>query len=432
MSKSAPHHTPASTIQFIHTPPELRRLTERLRAARVFGLDTEFIGETSYAPILCLVQISTAEEVTLIDPQALPDLDPLRELLADPGILKIFHAGAQDLAILCQRSAQGGAGPIAPRGPAAVADTQLLAGLVGVGYPLSYGKAAEYFCGAKLDKAHTYSDWSRRPLSAAQIQYAADDVRYLLRIHESLTQRLTALNRVSWAEALAAEFCAAAAAPPDPRQAYLKIKVGKGFGPQQLAVLRELAAWREQIAFEHNMPVRSFFSDTVLRDLARLMPNRLESLHQVDGFSRRELHSYATTMLELIRKVKAAKPESYPAPAPELDTSPDGAAFAESLWAAAQAICLGQSVCPAVVASQAQVLAAAGAIRRGGDVSAHAVLQGWRWDCLGRHLVAFAEGRCQLSLTCRQGRMQLISPAVAGSCNAASPNPRPDRGSKWE
>ena len=142
---------------------ELTALCRRLKAAGSFGIDTEFIGETSYTPILCLIQISMGSEVQLVVPMALDDLSPLLQLVCDPTIQKICHAGEQDLAILAQRAGAR---------PANVADTQVLAGLIGLGYPLSYAKLVEYFCAVSLAKAHTYSAWDRRPLKHAQHEFA--------------------------------------------------------------------------------------------------------------------------------------------------------------------------------------------------------------------------------------------------------------------
>ncbi len=398
MSKPHTHRTAAKPAEWIHSLGALAELCTRLRAAGRFGIDTEFIGETSYWPILCLIQISTDHHVDLIDPLALPNLDPLGEMIADPGIVKICHAGEQDLAILYRH---GG------RRPAGVWDTQLLAGLIGIGYPLSYGKLVEYFCGVNLEKAHTYSEWRRRPLTPAQLEYAVDDVLYLPSMERAISQRLTELNRNNWATALCDELCASASTPPDPRQMYLKIKVSKSFGPLQMAVLQALAAWREQIAFEHNMPARTLLPDTVLRDIAKLMPQRIQVLNRLEDFPHRERKSYGPAIMELIRQVKDSPPESYPPPPHELDVSPHGRSFEETIWAAAQVICLGQSVCTQLVESQSRVMALADALRAGADVSGHPVMQGWRYECLGRHLEAFAHGRSQLNLTCSGSRMQL-------------------------
>ncbi len=142
----------SSPAVLLSSDAELAALCDRLRTAGAFGIDTEFIGETSYAPILCLIQISIDADVELVDPLAITDLSPLLDLISDPAIVKICHAGEQDLAILAQRSGSR---------PANVIDTQILAGLIGLGYPLSYAKLVEYFCA-------TYS-WTKRTPTAPGI-----------------------------------------------------------------------------------------------------------------------------------------------------------------------------------------------------------------------------------------------------------------------
>ncbi len=159
---------PAPPARLLATADELSALCQHIAEAGRVAFDTEFIGENSYQPVLCLVQVATRERVELIDPLALQDLRPLWKLLADPAVEKICHAGDQDLAIMFQESGLA---------PAHVFDAQIGAGMLGLGYPLAYWRVVERFCGVSLEKAHTYSAWDRRPLSREQFRYAVDDVR---------------------------------------------------------------------------------------------------------------------------------------------------------------------------------------------------------------------------------------------------------------
>lgn len=387
----APHH-------LIDTPAEFHKVCDHLAAGGVFGFDTEFIGEFTYQPVLCLVQVATRERVELIDSMAIADMAPLWKLIADPKILKVCHAGEQDLAIAF---AQGGLAP------ANVLDTQMLAGLIGMGYPLAYWKLAEEFAGISLAKAHTYSAWNRRPLTGPQFEYAVDDVRYLLRIYDCLDAELGRLNRRTWAAAACEELTAAAAVAPDAQRVYLKIKTAKSYTAENLAILRALAAWREQVAFEHNLPARSLLPDEVLRDIAKSPPARPASLAKIKNFPPEELASYGPTILELIRQVRSSPPNTWPVPPEPANDSPRCKLYADMLWSITQVLCLGQSLSTTAVTSQAEVVQLAQALLERKDLSDIDLLRGWRLESIGRRLLEFAAGTTNLILSCRQQRLKI-------------------------
>ncbi|MEI8196791.1 MAG: HRDC domain-containing protein, partial [Phycisphaerae bacterium] len=282
---------PSMPNDLIQTPAELQSLCDHLRQAGTFTFDTEFIGETSYTPILCLVQVATTDRVGLIDPFALKDLKPLWDLMADPAIRKVCHAGDQDLAIVFQ---QGGVQSTN------IFDSQLGAGFIGLGYPLAYWRQVDHFCGVELEKAHTFSAWDRRPLSKQQFQYAIDDVRYLPIVYDRITARLESLNRGAWMAEACNDLCVQAARRTDPERVYIKIKGYANFDPRQLAVLRAVAALREQLAFEHNLPPRTMLRDEVLLDIATRMPRSEIKLAAIRSLPREELQSYGREILEAV------------------------------------------------------------------------------------------------------------------------------------
>jgi len=390
----------SSPAVLLSSDAELAALCDRLRTAGAFGIDTEFIGETSYAPILCLIQISIDADVELVDPLAITDLSPLLDLISDPAIVKICHAGEQDLAILAQRSGSR---------PANVIDTQILAGLIGLGYPLSYAKLVEYFCAVSLAKAHTYSAWDRRPLTHAQHEYAIDDVKYLSAIYTAISERLDVLNRRPWATAACEERCDVAARPPDPQLSYLKIKAPRSLTPLQLAVLRELCAWREQLAYEHDLPARTMLPDNVLRDIAKQLPTRAAQLQNIKEFPQRELASYAEFIVSLVARLKNQPASTYPPAAEEMDESPDARVFGETAWALAQTICLSSHVSTALVVSQTDVLELAQQLRAGKPIAGHKLSEGWRWECLGKKLVECLTAEQPITLHCRKGALEFLS-----------------------
>ena len=182
---------PLTQLETVRTPEALESLCQTLRDAGRFALDTEFVGERTYIPRLCLVQVATTEVIGLVDTLAVRDMTPLWDLVCDPDVVKVLHAAREDL-----RLAFFGGNR---RLPVRIFDTQVAAGLVGLpSYPLSYARLAEAIMGVKLSKAETRSEWDRRPLTPAQLDYARDDVRYLLPIQDKIAALLARLGRSAW------------------------------------------------------------------------------------------------------------------------------------------------------------------------------------------------------------------------------------------
>ena len=371
----------------LSTPEQLTALCDHLVQAGTFCFDTEFIGEDSYEPRLCVVQIATTQRVELIDPLALPDLAPLWRLMADPAIRKICHAGDQDLTIAFQKSGLKTAN---------LFDTQIGAGLIGLGYPLAYWRLAELYTGVALEKAHTYSAWDRRPLSREQLIYAVDDVLHLPRIYDEINRQLTALGRTAWLEESCEELCVSAATPVNPRTIHERIKGMGSLQSIQAAALQELCAWREQVAFEHNLPARSMMKDTVLLEIANRMPRKVADVASIRGIEPADLATYGSDIVDAVNRARKIPVEQRPVVPQQVEDTLETKRLAEALWVAAQAICLGQSVTPALVASQTQVIGLARAIAAGDPLESHAPMQGWRGVCLGRPLLEFLRGKNEL------------------------------------
>lgn len=371
---------------WIHSQAQLAEYCEEVKEAGAFGFDTEFIGERTYSPELCLIQVCAADQVALIDPLAIDDLSPLGRLIGDPDVVKYCHAGSQDIAIINERGYT----------PANVFDTQLMAGLLGLTYPISYARAVGHVCGVQLDKAHTYSAWDRRPLANSQLIYAADDVRYLPAVFESLRQRIEKYGRSAWMNELCAEELEHAIAPPDPCTLWLKLKAPRSMSRQQLGVLREMTAWRQQLAYEHNSPVRAFLSDSAIRDIAKIMPQTMPQLSRIDGIAEQELQSYGPFILDLIQAVRQMPLDQLPEATIELPDSLESTQFIEWVWAAAQAICLGQNVSTCLVTSQTIITDWAMKTFAGEDTDHHTLMKGWRRECLGQPLKDVVNGRDSL------------------------------------
>ena len=383
---------PASPTTLLTTPDQLAALCQHLRQAGTFAFDTEFIGENTYQPVLCLIQVATTERVELIDPFALnrPALRPFWELLADESIEKVCHAGDQDVEIVWLES-----GLITRN----MFDTQIAAGMLGITYPTALWRAVEYFTGVALEKAHTFSAWNRRPLSREQFSYAVDDVRYLPAIHQTMKQQIEALGHTAWMRGACDEMCAETGGPRDARKLFVKIRGAAGLKSHQLAVLREVAVLREQIAFEHEVPARTFLKDDVLFDIASRLPTTVADLARIHDMPAPDVDTYGVDFLAAIQAGLAVPEADRPVVFVPGEDSAEVKRLVENLWVAAQAICLGQQVNPALVTSQNEIAALARLVHRKKPLDGHPLMRGWHKDCLGEKLAAFVRGELHVDLT---------------------------------
>jgi ribonuclease D len=383
-------------MELISTPAGLAEVCDHLGAAKVFGFDTEFIGESTYRPVLCLVQVVTDERVELLDPLALEDLGPFWELLADPAVEKICHAGDQDLAIAWQ---------MRRKQPQNVFDCQIGAGFVGIGYQESYWRLVEIVAGIKLGKGDTRSAWDQRPLSESQVTYAVDDVLHLPEIHRFLQGRMEALGHMTWMREACHEACVKAATDVDPKTIFAKIRGASKLGSRQLSVLRELTMLREQMACERNVSARGMLKDEALMDLAVRGPETEAGLLAVGSVPRAGVAGYGDQIIRAIKRGKALPPDQRPQLPLPVEDSTETRRLAEIMFASSQVICLGQSVSPSLVTSRAETEGLARLVSQGGDLSGHALMTGWRRECLGAPLVEFVRGKSEVTLRVTPERM---------------------------
>lgn len=387
---------PRSPKGLIDTPAALAEVCSHLAAAKVFGFDTEFIGESSYRPVLCLLQVATDERVELIDPMALEDLGPFWDLLADPAVEKICHAGDQDLTLAWQ---------LGRKRPQNVFDCQIAAGFVGIGYPVAYWRLVEIVAGIKLEKTETYSAWGRRPLSASQLAYAVDDVRYLPEIHRILRGRMESLRRMAWMREACQELCVKAATNVDPQMIFARIKGASRLAPRQLAVLRELTILREQMAYERDVPARTALDDKTLLDLAMRGPETEAALLAIRGVQREAVARYGDQIIGAIRRGKALPPDQRPYLPPAVEDSTETQRLVDIMYSASQVICLGQSVWPSLVTNKLEIEGLARLVSQEEDLSGHALMTGWTRECLGAPLVELVRGKTDVTLHITPERM---------------------------
>lgn len=309
-------------LLYIVDQPALNDFCADLRGVSWLALDTEFIREQTYYPQLCLIQIASADRVACIDPLALPSLDPLLDLLYDPAITKVLHAAQQDLEIFYHLR-----GAV----PTPVFDTQLVALVLGHGSQIGYAALVQQLLGVELDKTHTRANWRHRPLAPEWLAYAAADVRYL---RELYLRQQAALAARGWLDALAEDF--AALAVPDryrlqPWEAWRRVREHNRLRGVQRAVLRALAAWREERASTHDRPRRWILDDAALLELARRMPKTPDELSRIRGLPATTVQRQGETLLARIATARAESPEQWPVRTARSHVSPEQAAKVDEM-----------------------------------------------------------------------------------------------------
>jgi len=379
-------------IQYIDTPDALRLFSEQISGADWIALDTEFLREKTYYPKLCLIQIATTGVVACIDPIALDDLSPLLDVIFDARITKVMHAARQDLEILF--NIQGSV-------PVPVFDTQIAALLLGYPDQIGYGNLVKETLGVSLEKKHTRADWSLRPLSQDQVQYAADDVVYLVDVYKHLLEKLNSLQRLEWLNGDFERLTSTDLYKNDPDKAWFKVKGGKRLKGTSLSVLQAFAAWREKTAQKKNIPKGWLMRDDVLIDLARLQPDSIPSLGTIRGIGEGLVKRNGDYLLGLVEDAKKKQPQQLADRELRQRLSPSQDALVDVMMAVVRISAENNSLNPAVLATRKHLEK----LLVGETDSS--LMQGWRKKLIGDQLQALLNG--DLDLAVKNGELVLQS-----------------------
>lgn len=381
---------PSHPIEFIDTASHLQEFCASLRGAEWIAVDTEFLRERTYYPKFCLVQIAAGSRVGCIDPLALGELDPLAGLLFDPAVTKVVHSGRQDMEIFFQ---------LWNRLPAPIFDTQIAAPLIGLPEQISYAGLVSELLRVSLGKGHTRTDWSLRPLSDAQLRYAADDVIYLGAAYQAMLGQLEALGRLTWPEEDFAELLNPRLYETPPEQAWQRIGGAQQLRSRQLAVLQTLAAWREETARGLDLPRSWVVKDEVLVDLARLSPKTPDDLKRIRGLEERTFKRYGNTLCGLVREAQERTPQALDTKARPARKSPEQEALLDLLGAVVRLRAAQHTLNPIVLAGRKdleQLL---------DQPEQSRLLQGWRRTMAGEELAAILRGECRITVA--DGRLHV-------------------------
>jgi ribonuclease D len=368
-------------------------LAERARATGRLGIDTEFMGEGRYRPLLCLVQVAVETEaggvrVEVLDPlEDTFDPGPLAEALADPEVEVIMHAGRQDVALLRR---------VWSTEVTSIFDTQVAAGFAGRRAQLGYEALLSELLGVRLRKSASFTRWDARPLSEEQVAYAREDVLHLLELTDALQRELSERGRLEWA----CEECRALEEVSDERDLdsiFARLPRVNALDPAQRAVARELVEWRENVAREGDRPVPSVLPDAALVEIAKRRPQSLDRLAQIRGLNESTLRRRGQAIVAAVERGR----EREPIPSDGVRSPPPDAADAP-LIALAEALLRARAseaeLAYELLAARADLQRIVTALREAQDEPDVRTLQGWRRALVGEELLELLAGRRSLRI----------------------------------
>lgn len=375
---------------YLSTQAELASFCERAASSRVLAVDTEFLREKTFFPKLCLVQVAAGDDIAAIDPLLIEDLSPLARLFEDPSITKVFHACSQDLEVILD-----GMGVVC----APVFDTQLAAAFLGMRQQVSYGSLVEAYCGVHLPKAESLTDWSRRPLDAEQLRYAEDDVRYLPGIYERMISQLVEGDRLTWVAPEMSQLCDVSRVRRDPRESYQRLRRASSLTRRQLAVAREVCAWREGVAAAHDIPRKWVVSDEVVVEVCKRAPTTVERLRRIRGTDQIS-ESDARALVEAVVKGTACPAEQCPKVTRHPRPSAETEGVIDLMYAVLRLVSEKSGVATQLIATRDDLLEFL-QDRRGSRLS-----RDWRWELAGKTLDQLLSG--EVGLTVKNGSIELL------------------------
>ncbi|NVK19158.1 MAG: ribonuclease D [Methylocystaceae bacterium] len=373
-------------MELITDTQTLSAFCDRLATERFVTVDTEFMREKTYWPKLCLVQLGGEDEARCVDVLADGiDLQPLYDLMANDKVLKVFHAARQDVEIFVKLTGQT---------PTPMFDTQVAAMVCGFGESVGYETLVNNLCKKNLDKGSRFTDWSKRPLTERQITYALGDVTHLRVIYQRLMQKLEDNNRAGWLDEEMAALTSPSTYIVDPEMAWKRLKA-RTKSAKVLAVLREVAAWREREAQRKDMPRNRVIRDDAIIEIAHHTPKDEQALERVRGMNKSIAQGrYGSEILSAIKRALTMDPSEYPQPPAKKDLPKGLGPVVDLLKVLLKFSCEHNDVAQKLVAN-AQDLEQIAAYGAKADV---ACLKGWRRELFGASAIKLKEGKLSLAV----------------------------------
>lgn len=377
---------PQGAAEALDSDQSVREFVGHIRGLGSFAFDTEFIGEESFYPRICLIQLATTERIALVDPLQLSALDPIWELVVAPDVECIVHAGGQDI-ITAQRAmgrvAQG------------VVDTQIAAGLLNMPWPTSLSNAIHAVTNHRISKGQTFTEWDKRPLTPHQLAYAADDVRYLPLVWSILKSRLSERGRLDWVM----RECHASVESIesfDPDGQVKRACRGLSLRPRAMAILRELVVVRHALARELDRPPRALIPDQTMLEISRARPTAASELADIRGLGRPIVAAHGQALIDAVKRGADAPTD----PDAALDGGKEDASermAIDALWSIVTMRCIAEGLAPTMVLSRTQ-LSKWYMRRRRGAIEPLFDAGDWRAEALGAWLSDFLDGKARFEI----------------------------------
>ena len=352
--------------------------------SRYVAIDTEFLREKTYYPNLCLVQLCTEGGTYVVDPFAVDDLGVLAPVFENEAAMKLFHAGTRDIEILYRE-----VGAM----PCPIFDVQVAAALLGQSYQAGLASLLSSFLGVSIKKSDSFTDWTRRPLAASQLSYAAEDVIYLPRLYEVMTSRLEELGRLHWLDDEFADMTNPENYEVDPYARYRRLKRGNQLSRKQMAAAREVAAWREVQAQRRDIPRKWVLSDEQVVEACKREATSIDELFMVRGVKQGMSTRDAREVAQLMKKAFASDESTWPKPDAPSQCEPNVDFPLDLMQALMRARSKETGIAMQTFGSHGDM-----ALLARGHVEESALMKGWRRKIIGNDLVRLLEGRIRLGL----------------------------------
>ncbi|MGI6536284.1 MAG: ribonuclease D [Eggerthellaceae bacterium] len=369
---------------YITDSNQLNAFIGRAMNSDVLAIDTEFLREKTFHARLCLLQMATRDEDVIVDPFEVTDLTPLIPLMQNPNVMKLFHAGRQDVGILYRELGIM---------PWPVFDTQIAAALLGFTQQVGYAALVHAECGVQLKKGDSYTDWSRRPLADSQISYAAEDVIYLPKVYSKMKRRLEDMGRLHWLDHDFHELVNPDKYDTKPRERYLRLKRVNQLSRKQLSAAREFAAWREERAESANIPRKWVVTDEQIVESCKRETRSVDQLFMVRGMRDKLNTADARTVVKLIIKGLDSPQEEWPVTSRKSRNEANVDTVVDLMCALVRYRAKENEIAFQTLASHDQLVAIAR-----GHTEDVPLLKGWRREIVGAELLDLVNGRIKLSV----------------------------------
>ena len=377
---------------YIDSSEQLADFCDAIKNAVYCAIDTEFVREKTYYPILSLVQIATDTHMACVDPLVIEDFDPLIRLIQNQNLVKVFHSPSQDLEILYQQFSTM---------PQPMFDTQLAAAVLGYDYQIGYADLVEQITGTKLEKKHTRANWNRRPLTQDEIDYAMDDVRYLLPVYRVLKSELEDKKRYAWIENDLIAMTSISNYQPDTDSLWKRLKGVQKLKGVELEIVRHLCRWREEKAQHKNLPRRWVVKDDLLIDVARLKPTEMTDLNSIRDINEKFIQHQGKALLKIVDSALKTPASEWPAHETKQLLSTHQQAIGDCLMGLCRVVAEDNRIALATLATRNDIDNLI-INRKNSRLS-----QGWRFKMVGEKLLNFIYG--QTSLTIRDNQIEFES-----------------------